>query len=152
MQQFRFRQLQGWFMTFLGEAYLLSAQIAKARDLVLQGLEITRDVKFWHGVGWAQRVLIHIAQASSNLAQAESLLREALQTFVSTQARFDVGRTHLELATLAHAMGDREAATTHLKDAHDLFRALQVPKYVARAEQCATEFDVSLPSASVQGR
>src|SRR5262249_2718103 len=29
MHQFRFRQLQGFFMTFLGEAYLLSNQIDK---------------------------------------------------------------------------------------------------------------------------
>jgi len=152
MQRFRFRQLQASFTTYLGEAYLLSGQIDKARDLVLQGLEITNDVKFRHVAGWSQRALGRIAQASGSLMEAESHLREALQTFTSTQARFEVGRTYLTLAVLAHAMGDREAATTHLKDAHDLFRALQVPKYVARAEQCATEFGVSLPSASVQGR
>ena len=128
----------------------LEGQIDKARNLVLQGLEITRDVKYWQGVGWAQRVLDRIAQAIGSLAEAESLLREALQTFVSIRARFGVGRTHLDLAALAHAAGDREATTTHLNKAHDLFRALQVPKYVARAEQCATEFGVSLPPASVQ--
>jgi len=134
----------------LGEAYLLNGQIDKARDLVFQGLVITQDVKFQHGIGLAQRALGRIAQASGSLTEAESLLREAFQLFVSIQARFEVGRTHLDLATLAHAMGDREAATTHLTEAHALFRALQVPKYVARTEQCATEFGVSLPPASVQ--
>jgi hypothetical protein len=102
------------------------------------------------GVGLAQRVLGRIAQTSGSLAEAESLFREALQTFVSIQARFEVSRTHLDLAALAHAAGNREAMTTHLTEAHALFRALQVPKYVARAEQCATEFGVSLPPASVQ--
>jgi len=150
MQRFRFRQLYGWFTTFLGEAYLLSDQISKGRTLVLQGLEITRDVKFWHGIGWAQRALGRIVQASGSFAEAESHLREALQTFVSIQARFEVGRTYLDLAALAHVTGDRVATATHLKEAHDLFRALQVPKYVARAEQCATEFGVSLPPASGQ--
>jgi tetratricopeptide (TPR) repeat protein len=137
MHRFRFRPLQGWFTTCLGEAYLLSGQIDKARDLVLQGLETTRDVKYWWGVGWAQRTLGHIAQASGSLPEAESLLREALQTFVSIQAHFEVGRTHLDLAALAHATGNREAATTHLAEAHALFRASQAPKYVARAEQLA---------------
>jgi tetratricopeptide (TPR) repeat protein len=150
MQRFRFRQLQGLFATCLGEAHLLRGQIAKARDLVLQGLEITRNVKYWHGIGWSQRALGRVAQASGSLTEAEMDLQEALQTFVSTQARFEVGRTHLDLAALAHAAGDQEATATHLTEAHALFRVLQVPKYVARAEQCATEFGISLPPASVQ--
>src|SRR5262249_14429385 len=37
MQRFRFRQLQGLFTTWLGEAYLLSGQTDKARGLALQG-------------------------------------------------------------------------------------------------------------------
>lgn len=142
MQRFRFRQLQGWFTTLLGEAYLLLDQIDKARDLAFQGLETTRDVKFWDGVGWAQRALGRIAQASGSLAEAETYLREALQTCTSIQTRFEAGRTHLELAALAHTTGNRETTTTHLTEAHALFTALQVPKYVARTEQRAREYGI----------
>jgi len=149
IHHFRFRQLQGWFTTFLGEAYLLSSQIDKARNLVLQGLEITKDVKLWYGISWAQRALGRIAQARGNSKEAEAYLQEALQTFVAIQARFEVGRTHLDLAALANATGNREATTTHLADAHALFTALQVPKYVARVEQWAREIGVALPPVSV---
>src|SRR5262245_39746143 len=149
MHRFRFRQLQGRFTTWLGEAYLLSGQIDKARDLVFQGLETTRDVKFWDGVGWAQRALGRIAKASGSLVEAESHLREALQTFVSIQARFEVGRTHLDLAALTHTTGNREATTAHLTEAHTLFTALQVPRYVARTEQRARELGVSLSSGPI---
>jgi hypothetical protein len=142
MHQFRYRLLEGLFTIWLGEAYLLSDQIDKARDLVFQGLKTTRDVRYWHGVGWAQCALGRIAQASGSFAEAGVHLREAFQTFTSIQARFEVGRTHLDLAALAHVVGNREATATHLTEAHALFTALQVPKYVARAEQWARECGV----------
>ena len=62
----------------------------------------------------------------------------------SIQARFEVGRTHLALAELGYVQENHEAAATHLQEAHQLFRALQVPKYVERAEQLAKEFRVPL--------
>src|SRR5205085_7845801 len=90
-----------------------------------------------------------LTRSSGAPAEATLHLHEALQTFIAIQARFEVGRTHLDLAALAHTMGDHEATTTHLQEAYNLFTALQVPKYVARAEQCAREFGVSLPPLSV---
>jgi hypothetical protein len=95
MSRFRFRQLHGWYLAFLGEAYLLSGHLDKARASVLQGLEITRDCRFQHGIGWAQRALGHITQVSGALAEAETHCMEALQTFASAQGHFEVGRTHL---------------------------------------------------------
>jgi len=52
------------------------------------------------------------------------------------------------MAKLAHARGNEEKAATHLKQAHDLFRALNVPNYVQRAEQLAKEYDITLPDGS----
>ena len=72
----------------------------------------------------------------------------ALQTFTSTQGRFEVGRTHLDLATLAHAQGDVSATAMHLYEAHGLFTALQVPKYSERTAQLAREYGVTLAAAS----
>ena len=91
--QFRFRQLQGWFTIFLSEAALVSGDLGKARDLALQGVQIAREVKFWFGVGFGQRTLGQVTQASGTLAEAETHLTEALQSFASIQARFEVG-TH----------------------------------------------------------
>src|SRR5712691_4546283 len=127
-----------------GEAYLLSGQLDQARASVLQGLEITRNCRFQHGIGWAQRALGRTALMSGALAEAETHFMEALQTFASTQGHFEVGRTHLALAELAHAQGDVHASTTHLHEAHGWFTALQVPKYIERTAQLAREYGVTL--------
>jgi class 3 adenylate cyclase/tetratricopeptide (TPR) repeat protein len=136
--QFRYQQIQSWMITFLSEAYLLNGSLDKAQGLAIQGLERTKGFTFWYGVGWSQRVLGRIAQANSSLAEAEPHLQAALQTFASIRARFEVGRTHLDLAVVAHSQGNQEMATTHLTKARALFDVLQVPRYVERTAQLAS--------------
>jgi tetratricopeptide (TPR) repeat protein len=139
--QFRFRQLQGWFTSWLSETLLVSGGFGKARDLAFQGLEIAREVKFWFGVGLGQRALGRTTQAGGALAEAETHCTEALQTF---QSRFELARTHLALADLAHTQGQPAAVATQLTEAHALFTALQVPRYVERTMQLASAYGVSL--------
>jgi class 3 adenylate cyclase/tetratricopeptide (TPR) repeat protein len=142
--QVRSLQFRAWFRTMLGEAYLLNGEIDKAGGVVRKALEVSTDIQFLVGVGLSKQLLGRIAQAQDALAEAERHLHEALQTFATIGARFELGRTHLDLAVLGHAQGNREAVATHLKEAHDLFTALRVPKYVERAEQLSEEFGVSL--------
>ncbi|MFQ5899760.1 MAG: sigma 54-interacting transcriptional regulator, partial [Candidatus Methylomirabilia bacterium] len=142
--QFGFRQFQGWFAVFLADAYRVNRQIERALDLAIQGLEISRGANFWVGVGWARQTLGRIAQARGELPEAESHFNQALQTFASTQSRYELGRTRMELALLARARGNQEAAATHLREAHQLFTALRIPKYVERTEQLAKDFGVPL--------
>jgi len=137
-------QFRCYFRTMLGDAYLLDGQTNKAREVVGQALEISADVKFLLGVGLSHQVLGRIARAEGFLAEAQRYLTDALQTFASINCRFEAGRTHLDLAAVAHAQEQREAVATHLKDAHSLFRALRVPKYVERAEELAKELGASL--------
>lgn len=79
---------------------------------------------------------------SSALLEAEVHLKEALLTFGSIEARYDVARTHLDLAALAHAQGNREAVKAHLGQAYRLFETLRVPNYVERTEQLSKELGV----------
>jgi class 3 adenylate cyclase/tetratricopeptide (TPR) repeat protein len=146
-QQFRFPQLQGWFTALLGEAYLLRGDVEKGQELAQQGLSIARKVNFLYGVGVAQRVLGRAAQTRGALVEAGTSLQEALQTFTIMQARFEVGRTHLALAQLAHRQENQGAATQYLQAAHDLFRAVQVPRYLERTLQCARAFGLCLTSS-----
>jgi tetratricopeptide (TPR) repeat protein len=138
----RSRQFRAWFRTLLGEAYLSDNRIEEARDLILEALELSTDIKYLLGVGFSKRALGRIAQAQGALEESEEHLGEALQTVVSAGARFETGCTRLDLAALAHAGGDREAAAAHLKEAHSLFEDLHVPKYVERAEQLAKDFGI----------
>ena len=60
-------------------------------------------------------------------------------------AQYELGRTHLDLATLAHTQGNRAAVATSLTTARTLFETLQVPTYVERTAQLARAFEVSSP-------
>jgi hypothetical protein len=59
------------------------------------------------------------------------------------QARFEIGRTHLDLAELTHLQGNPEAATLHLTEAYKLFEELQVPKYTERTRQRVRDLGLS---------
>lgn len=107
LQRMRSRQQLCVVTAWVSEALLVNGRLDEARDLALQGLESSQDIKHRSGVGMAQRVLGRIAQASGEFAEAESYLHQALQTFASLQMRFEVARTHVDLAMLAHARATR---------------------------------------------
>ena len=147
MQRFGFRRLESWFTVWWGEAHRLGSQFDRARELVLQGLDIAIEVKFWLVVGWAQRALGHITLARGAYGEAATHLQEALDTFSTLQARAEIARTRFTLAALAHAQGSRET-TRHLHEAHTMFQALQMPVYVNRTRKLANTFGVSLTAKS----
>lgn len=101
------------------------------------------DAAFWFGVGYAQRVLARIARSADALDEAESKLTEALETFQSIGAEFEVARVRLELADLAGHRRDRERARTHLDPARLTFERLRVPRYLDRADRLARELGLT---------
>ena len=129
------RYSQGRSMAILAEALLVGKQLEAAYHLALQGLEISQETSYPYGIGIAQRVLGRIAQARGDYPSAAQHLHEALHTFTTLHARYEIARTHLLLAELACQQDNREALTSHLSDAHSLFQLLRVPKYIARIEQ-----------------
>lgn len=143
-QQFHFPQLQGLFTALLGEAYLLHGEAEKARRLAADGLHLTRDVGFSYGIGIAQRLLGRLLQASETYAEAETCLKDALQTFTEMQARFEIGRTQLALAELAHVWQQPEVARQHLQTAYHLFRSLEIARYTEQCVQRARAYGTSL--------
>ena len=137
--QVRSIQYRALFRTMLGDAYLLDAQLDKARDAIGQALEISTDVKFVFGIGASHQVLGRIAQAEGLLGDAERHLGDALSTFRLVQARFETGRTHLFQASLSREQGRDDAVAAHLDEARSLFGELRVSRYLERAEQLAKE-------------
>jgi len=142
--RYRSAQVQSWFKAFLGETYRVNQQLDQARDLAQQGLELAREIAHGWGAALAQRTLGRIAHSRGNLAEARAYLQEARDTFASIHSRFELVRTHLDLATLSHVQGDAEAASVHLSIARTWFARLQVPRYVERAEQFAQTYDLTL--------
>jgi tetratricopeptide (TPR) repeat protein len=138
------RSTWGWFAAWLGEAYAVAGRIDEARALVREGLARTREAEYWIGIGIAQRALGRVERGSGALSEAARHLQEALQTFAEHGYRPEQARTHLDLATVAHAQGSAAAAATHLRAAYALFTALRAPKYVERTEQLACAYAVTL--------
>ena len=114
-----------------------------------QGLEIARAATYPYGVACAQRALGRIAFARDELAQADTHLNDALQTFRSMEARFEIARTWMALAELAHRRGEGEATTTRVAGAHRMFMDLRVPHYVALTEALAGRLGVQAATMTV---
>jgi class 3 adenylate cyclase/tetratricopeptide (TPR) repeat protein len=132
-----FRQMLGWFCAFLAEACLRTGKAAQGRLLAKEALEIARETCFGYGAGLAQRALGRIARQAGTEGEAADWLGQALATFSGLAARFEVGRSHLDLAALARDRGDGEAAERHLGLARDLFRELGATRYLDRVGQLA---------------
>lgn len=137
LDQFRFRQPQAWFLTFLAEAHRRAHRLEMALDLASRGLDHARATGSIQGIGWAERTLGHVAQARGALGDAHDHLREALRAFERVEAAFEIARTRLDLAGLAHAWGDAGGTATHLAEAERGFRAVGVLRWVERAEKRA---------------
>jgi DNA-binding winged helix-turn-helix (wHTH) protein/tetratricopeptide (TPR) repeat protein len=145
MHQFGYRRLEGLYTVFLSEAHLVRGHPDTAHDLAHQGLALAQEEAYRVGIGWAQRTLGRIALSYGTSAEAECFLRKALTIFAAMPARFEVGRTRLALAELAYRQGNREAALTHLTEAHRLFWVLRTPVYVTCTVRRARVFGMSLP-------
>jgi uncharacterized protein HemY len=137
------------FLGFLSEAYLRQNDIEKSRPLAQQGLDLGTVIQFPLGIGAAQRTLGRIAHITGNLPQAQTYLQVSLATFDTIQTRYELARTHLDLASLAQSQGNQDTATTHLSTAHAWFQKLQVSKWVEQTEQLAREYGVTLTEVAL---
>jgi transcriptional regulator with AAA-type ATPase domain/tetratricopeptide (TPR) repeat protein len=142
--QFGFRRLEGRFLTFLGEAHLRDGRLDTARELVVRGLHIMREARYWYGLGWAQLALGRVELARGALGEAAARLDEALGSFRTIGAAFMVERARLALAELAAARGDRDAAAALLDEAHQGFTTLEVHRYAERTQALARRLQVPL--------
>ncbi|HEX9944664.1 MAG TPA: adenylate/guanylate cyclase domain-containing protein [Thermoanaerobaculia bacterium] len=144
MEQAGMKQLLGWFAAFLAEAYLHTGQLAEAEESARRALAVTAEVRFGYGMGLAGRALGRVKRAQGDLAQARHRLEGALEEFLSLQVPFEVARTRLDLAELAHAEGNPIEAAGFLTEARRTFEELKVPAYVERASKLARELGLPL--------
>ena len=138
------KQVQIWFQAYLGEAYLLDGQFDSARNLAQQAWNLSENVQHPWGVALAQRLLGRIGNAQGDTAMAAEHLGKALQRFASMSARYELARTHLDLASLAHRHNNQDAAATHLSAAYAWFQKLQTPKWAEKTAQLAQAYGVTL--------
>jgi hypothetical protein len=89
-------------------------------------------------------VLGRVAADIGNLDEADAYLVQAHETFVRIQSQWERGRIALDLARLARARGRSADAAGYLREGRDIFRKLEIPHYVERAEKLAVELNVAL--------
>ena len=116
----------------------------------MQALILAENSQHPWGAALAQCSLGRIAQCNGDLAEARTYFQEALAAFSSIHSRFELARTHLDLASLAHTQDNHDTATTHLNQAHAWFKKLQVPKWVNKTEQLAREYGVTLTEVELE--
>jgi len=135
LARFGFRQFHGLFTAILGEAERSAGRLEKARALGEQGLALSRDAGYPHSIGYAEGSLGRTALAAGSLSDAASHLQRALEIFSVNGARFEVARTRLDLAHLAHARGDLCAAIAQASQARHEFTTVNAAVYIGRAEE-----------------
>jgi tetratricopeptide (TPR) repeat protein len=144
MHEFGYSQNYGWFTVGLAESYLLTGNLEKARELALHGLTITRQSNFSLGSGLACRALGRIARRTGNLSQAETYFAQTLKTFSPIPARFELARTHVDVALLASFQKETALAAAHYQEAISTFSALNLKYHVERAKHLAAESGMTL--------
>jgi DNA-binding SARP family transcriptional activator len=132
-QRMPFRSAVGRHMAYLSEAYLLAGQLARARTIGEEALELGRVDRNQLIIGLAERALGRIALATRRLADAHAHLSRALAAFSECEATFEAGRTHMDLGDLFTAENHPSRVREHLAVAGEIFAAANVPDAAAAA-------------------
>ncbi len=141
IRQWRYPRMEGLHTAFVAEALLAQEQFDTAYERAQQAFNQCQATTYAFGMGWAQRVLGRIALASGKRTVGQQHLADALATFAALPARFEMGRTHLALAT-AYAPEHRNPAIQHATEAYQLFQSLHVQPYVEQAARVTREVGV----------
>jgi class 3 adenylate cyclase/tetratricopeptide (TPR) repeat protein len=123
-------------IAYLSEAYLLTGRLADARETATSALARTRQQKERSYEAWALRVLGDVAlhADSPESEQAEAHYRQALTLADELGMRPLVAHCHLGLGTLYQKMGRDEDAQAQLTTAAEMYRAMEMPFWLAKAE------------------
>jgi tetratricopeptide (TPR) repeat protein len=121
----------------LAQAYLVSGRPDDAHRTALRGLELARDCQERANEAWALRLLAEIAAAGGSAAggDPEEAYQEALALAQTLGMRPLVARCHLGLGAVLRRRGRRAEAREQLEKAADMFRSMEMSRYLARTEE-----------------
>jgi tetratricopeptide (TPR) repeat protein len=124
------------FVAHLGEAYLLAGRIADASQQARQALERSRDLKQRGHEAYALRLLGEIAaqRRPPDAEAAAATYRHAMTLADELGMRPLAAHCHLGLGTLYARTRRREQARAELSAAMALYRAIDMPFWLSRAE------------------
>ena len=131
-----FQTLSSISVIWLGEVHLLADRLTDATDLGRQALERTRARGERGHEAWALRLLAETATHADSLEieQAESNYRQALALAGELGMRPLAAHCHLGLGTLYRKIGRDDEAQAELTIAAEMYRAMEMTFWLARAE------------------
>jgi tetratricopeptide (TPR) repeat protein len=120
----------------LGEAYLLAGRGADARRAAERAHALAQARQERGYEAWTLRLLGEIAAqaAPPETEQAESYYRQSLALAEELGMRSLVAHCHLGCGTLYRQVGRPEQAQAELATAAEMYRAMEMPFWLARAE------------------
>jgi tetratricopeptide (TPR) repeat protein len=131
-----FRTLTSGTLIWQGEAYLLADNLTDAREIGTQALERTR-ARSERGIeASALRLLAEIAAKADppDPEQAETSYRQALALATELGMRPLAAHGHLGLGSLLRRVDRSDEAQVELETAAELYRAMEMTFWLARAE------------------
>jgi transcriptional regulator with AAA-type ATPase domain/tetratricopeptide (TPR) repeat protein len=137
LQELRIPTLEAWATGYLAEAHLARHDTRAARELALRAEAAARALGFGYGLGVALRALGCVDHTTGALDEALARHTAALEIFTRIDAAYEVARTQLNLAEVTHAQDSVDATRRYIAAARATFQALDVPRYVERAEELA---------------
>jgi tetratricopeptide (TPR) repeat protein len=123
-------------IAYLSEAYLLTGRLADAMETATLALARARQHEERGYEAWAQRVLGDVALCAEPLDddRAEGYYRQALALANDLGMRPLAAQCHLGLGTLYRKVGRDTEAQRELATAAEMYRAMEMTFWLARAE------------------
>jgi tetratricopeptide (TPR) repeat protein len=141
LEGFGFPQWHSWALTHTAEALRVEGRLEEAEAAARRGLEVALGADYWYAAGFAYRVVGRIGHDAGDLDAAAAEMSRALDTFERIGARFEAGRTRLDLAGVARARGEPARAHKELQAACRAFEHVEAPAYGARCAALAAALD-----------
>jgi class 3 adenylate cyclase/tetratricopeptide (TPR) repeat protein len=123
-------------LAVLGEVYLQTGRLADATSCAARALDVARGRQSLGAEAWALRLLGEVATASepANDAKAADHYRAGLSAASALRMRPLVAHCHLGLGKLYRRTGKREQATEHLTTTTTMYREMDMPYWLEKAE------------------
>ena len=121
----------------------------RARSLAEDAHAVARAGGWGVAVGYAERALGRALAAAGRIDEAEAAVDRSIRAFAAIEARAQQARSHLAVAELRAARGDKDAAAADLRLAHRVFSRLGAPRLVERAARLADGLGVPLEATKL---
>ena len=120
---------------YLGEAYVLADRLGDALEVAGRALTLARERGQRGYEAWALRLLGEVAARRDPPEHADGHYRDALALAEELGMRPLVAHCHLGLGKLSRRTGKREQARDHLTTATTMYRDMDMPFWLTKAEE-----------------